>query len=132
MRTKIFALFAAFVVMFGIGLVGASSAQAVGELGVSNSAYSTGSILVCGSGYGNPTPCRWVAPGGFTIEYNNTQSSWKPQNVAVGAGWCVLYRVVSGTGYGAWRGACGGTTGTWVYVGDWSYATFEFIIDYHG
>lgn len=132
MRNKILALFAAFGMMFGFGLVGATSAHAVGELVVSNSAYSTGSILVCGSNSSGAASCKWVAPGSLVSEARIPYTVWKPQNVAVGAGWCVLYRVISGSGYGAWQNQCGGANGSWVYVGDLSYSEVQFIIDYHG
>lgn len=122
----------AALVALGLVVMASPASATAGLTTVSNSGLSTGSILV-GGRWGEPA--RWVAPGNSTYE----TAIWEPHSVAIGVGWCVLYRYTiftpSSASTSPWYGACGDATGRTVQLdsapvpSNAQTFTVEFIID---
>lgn len=151
-RKKIVAVLVALLSALGFVLTGGSgTAQAITSptsVWLANSSLSPESLLVCGQvGHYAVTHCEWTRPGVWVQEklvlQDGVFGEWEPNVMAVGVGYCVLYRyessIYSNLSYGPksdWRGACGisyQNGGTWVNLyplpTSYPYVTINVIID---
>ena len=116
---------------------GAQAAVNVPKAVVVNSGLSTGSLLVCGHPQYDGR-CYTVPRGNLITGAGTGDWDWKPVNVAVGAGWCILYRVEKPNFISPWMGLCGASpSGSWLNIPNLQYTygvgiTVNIIVDYHG